>query len=358
MQQVQGESPEEYSDIPAIESRYGMLQAAIGAAEGDAEEFKAQVARETLQLGRLRGTLERHKLELQNEFDMLKQQHDAVRERTEELVAAADEASSAKGDKLLEFGQVLQTVGHLHTRCMGSNHRDIIKHRHTPVSDDDLVHGRVQLPPRNGGGTTAPAAASGSSVGQCSSAHSSAVHSQAPNRALADMLLAGRRNARIASTLSEEEQQRNADFLSLKGDVVTAMQQLEVVGSYIFDFARLVQEWETKDRFSWSEGALDTDGQGTTAAVSLTSPLRSVAGSKRGATGGTGARGLASSTMLGRSQVGGSSSRARGEQEHSNSTKTGRQHGHEWQLRRPGISDSASKVGTSSTLVDQSRSAM
>ncbi len=354
MQQVQAESPEEYSDIPAIEARYGMLQSAIAAAEADAEEYKAQVAHETLQLSRLRGTLERHKLELQNEFDMLKQQHDAAKERADELVAAADEASAAKGDKLLEFGQVLQTVGHLHTRCMGSHHRDIIKHKHTVITDDDLVYGRVALPQRH----TTDESPSTSTVQRGSSAPAASAASSdsgAPNQQLQELLLAGRRNARGGALVSEEEQQRTADFLQLKSDVVSAMQQLEVVGHYIFDFARLVSDWETRDKYTWSSGETDADAAaGPTAG--LTSPMRATGARRASGAGGavSGSRSMAASS-LGMSKAGGASTRHRGAAGSGHEVSgSGHHAGHsggvEWQLKRPGLGESSAMVGSSSRV--------
>jgi len=352
MQQVQAESPDEYSDIPAIEARYGMLQSAIAAAEADAEQYKAQVAHETQQLSRLRGTLERAKLELQNEFDMLKQQQDTAKQHTDELLAAADEASTSKGDKLLEFGQVLQTVGHLHTRCMGSHHRDIIKHKHTSISDDDLVHGRVALPSRHEP-EAAAAATSGSSAQRSNTrAGGRGGGGQAPNQALQELLLAGRRNARGGSLLSDEEQQRMSDFLQLKGDVVAAMQQLEVVGHYIFDFARLVTAWESTDKHTWSASAAAGEAAAG-AAAGLTSPIHSSTVRRASGAGGAAPSRSLGASSLGRSRAGGASVRhgAAGSNELSGSSKVGSSVGaSEWQLKRPGLTESAGLIGSTSRV--------
>lgn len=364
MQEVQAASPEEYSDIPAIENRYAMLQSAIRAAEADMEVRKAEVTAEMGALGRLRGALERSKLDLQNEFDVLKQAHDAIKERADELVAATDAASSAKGHKLLEFGQVLQTVGHLHTRCMGSRHREHIKHKPRPVTDEDLLYGRVALPPPAGGvspaappATAAGGAASGASLPSAAPTGSGA---RRAHPAIAAMLAAGRRHTRGAGAASEEELARARDFAALKGDVVSAMQQLEVVGNYIHDFQRLVARWEGGERHTWKASGLasaPSDGAGLVSPMATGRPPRGAGGAAGTAAALESSRGggaLGASAPLRSSarasavrgveasrRAGGSSSRA-----------AGSGGGGEWALARPGGGEAS--LGVSSMMASAS----
>lgn len=310
MQEVQAASPEEYSDIPAIEHRFSTLQAAISSAESEMAQQKAEMAAETARLGRLRGDLERYKIDLQNDFDLLKQQYDLTKERSDEMLRAADSASSDKGQKLKVFGQVLQTVQHQFNRCTGSSHQHIIKHRPRAIPDADLVANRCRLVDRKqrleraaaavaaaeatpitalvGGGagvgstapshgrrrggkgraskagraapsaTQPPAAATlaGGQAGPGSSpSRGSPPAADAGSAVLQELLDLGRRHARgTGGGLSEEELERLEAFTHLKADVVQAMQQLEVVGAYLVDLQRIVGDWEGGERDTWAQG--------------------------------------------------------------------------------------------------------
>ena len=275
MNAVQEHKPEEFTDVSAITQRHATLMDANRELKLKETASKERLSAATARLADLRASLASRKLDAANAVDKLKIDLERVNSEVGELRGMNEGALSAKGGQLLELGQVLQTVGHLVTRCANSKHGPRIKHHPTPFTDPMDV--QIQLPDPH---ATDPSRR----------AHATVIIPPVDEKKRRSDALRRRRQfaPRAGASASEiaAAKEQEAALAKLRAEVAEAMQALEVVGNYVSDFDRICGDWG-------KDGVRASGPGGSTAATGGSAAVAAAAG-ERGAGGVTGSQGFQS----------------------------------------------------------------
>lgn len=278
MNAVQEHKPEEFTDVSAITQRHATLMDANRELKQKETASKERLSAATARLADLRASLASRKLDAANAVDKLKIDLERVTSEVGELRGVNEGALSAKGGQLLELGQVLQTVGHLVTRCANSKQGPRIKHHPTPFTDPMDV--QIQLPDPH---ATDPSRR----------AHATVIIPPVDEKKRRSDALRRRRQfaPRAGASASEiaAAKEQEAALAKLRAEVAEAMQALEVVGNYVSDFDRICGDWgKDRARASGPGGRAAAPGGSAAAAAAAT------AAGERGTGGVAGSQGFQS----------------------------------------------------------------
>lgn len=216
MKSVLDSQSDEFSDVGSIVQRYFTLKEANHKLLEEQQTLKEQMEERRKALNALQSTFESQSLASTNEYETLRNELDRTKQKANEELTQQDIAKEQKSFKLLETGQALQSVSHLYHRCVRSQHGPRI--RHQPRELEELAEALQDAPEESE---------------KKRKDHEKFLHQKPETK---------KDGSRTESSKVEK-------------DILRALQQLEVVGSYIVDFERVVKEYKPSDHQTRTESS-------------------------------------------------------------------------------------------------------
>lgn len=136
----QREHNEEFTDIHAVLERFMTLKNAHSDLLGEQQRVMSEIEEMRRQVAKAQKAVSMQLINSENLTTRLKAHLDEKRALTAALQSGADEVAVRKGLRILELGQVLQSVYNLHSRCTNSSHGHNL--RHSPADGIALGYGR------------------------------------------------------------------------------------------------------------------------------------------------------------------------------------------------------------------------
>ena len=210
MKSVLNHRPDEFADVGSIVQRYFTLKEANSKLQSEQETLKEETENRRKALNELQSTFESQALASTNNYETLRADFDEKKQTANEELARQDATKEQQSFKLLEMGQALQSVSHLYNRCAKSQHGPRI--RHQPREIEELAR-EAEL-------------------------QDDQEEAQKKDRENKQFL------SQKPETKGDETSQESN---KVENDILRALQQLEVVGSYIIDFDRVTKEYKPSE---------------------------------------------------------------------------------------------------------------
>eukprot|EP01138_Halocafeteria_seosinensis_P014069 gb/GECG01014367.1/.p1 GENE.gb/GECG01014367.1/~~gb/GECG01014367.1/.p1 ORF type:complete len:484 (+),score=104.97 gb/GECG01014367.1/:1-1452(+) len=213
MKSVLSHRSDEFADVGSIVQRYFTLKEANNKLQSEQQTLKEETEERRKALNALQSTFESQALASTNNYETLRTDFDRKKQTANEELARQDASKEQQSFKLLEMGQALQSVSHLYNRCAKSQHGPRI--RHQPREIEELAQ-EAELQENE------------------EEAHKKS-----------------NENKQFLSQKPKTKGDgRGQEANTVENDILRALQQLEVVGSYIIDFERVVKEYKPSEHRS------------------------------------------------------------------------------------------------------------
>lgn len=339
----QREHGEEYADIDGVLERFGTLRTAHRDLLSDQQRSSREIEEQRRNVARLQKASAMQAINHENLSARLSRHLEDTRALVGSLQSGADEAAVRRGLRLMELGQVLQSVYNLHSRCTGCAHGEVL--RHTPADGEALGLGRgafaePDAPAAEDDPSSGAGGAGGSGGGAAPAASPGGSRASRPSSAMprdrdgsgggaggggggdaggAGVAVDGDDEdgpppphaATPAAPSTKQLAAEAADVRALRARLRTAVGLLHVAGSYVVDLSAMVAEYG-----QWREARREEEARREALAAEEAKRLAAAraarAGGAAGGKGSAGAGGAGGPGSPGRSGARGAGAAASG----------------------------------------------